>query len=413
MTVKRALGAILLIAATGVASAALPIAGKRGTVYEVQNSPNLLAQFAHAEQALAFLAERGWEVRDLRVRLTDNPYDATQRAADVVLPASLPLEDQFFLLVQGVVRKNLSASPLAGELADLVAASLAPPSSQLRRQWEASFQAALWAGDIERTALLELLWRTGKDEAVRAARSFEDVWRLVGVADDPDAVADALWDVALAALFAPQKLGWAVRPVTRFSPPALAGDAAYRLVVPQMRWTYVPPTGDGVAVLTSRLARASARLVVVYEDGRFDALRVCPGEEARVSFWGVEAVLLGVASLPGEAQASFAFRELRDYPVRLGAVDLVAEGESWQLSWEVERQEDVEAYVVEVLTVGEEGERVAERHLIPTAGTGPALLAWTSEARSESCQLRVYALTQGGVLARLFTSPLLEPLRQQ
>lgn len=410
---KRALVPILLVATAAVGSAAWTLAGKRGAIYEIQPSAAFLAQLAHAEQTLAFLAERGWEVRDLRVRLAGDPYDATQVAADVVVPASLPWEDQFFLLVQAVVRKNLSSSSLAGDLASLVAASLAPPSSRLRQQWEASFQAALLAGDIERTALLELLWRTGKEDAVRAAQSPEDAWRLVGAYEDREAVADALWEVTLAALFAPGKLGWTVGPVTMASAPVLAGDAAYRFVVPQLRWVRVPPEGDGVAVLPSRLVRASARLVVLYDDGRFDSLKLEPAEETRTSFWGAKAVLVGVVSFPGEALASFAFRDLRDYPVRPGAIDLVAEGQTWQLSWEVESQEDVDAYVVEVRTVGDDGEKVAEQHLIPTAGSGPVLLAWASEARSESCQLRVYALTRSGILARLYTSPLLEPLRNE
>ncbi|KDA53963.1 hypothetical protein EG19_01835 [Thermoanaerobaculum aquaticum] len=405
---KRALAIAFLIATVAVANAALPVAGRSGAVFEIQAGPQLLVQFSHAEQALELLAERGWNVRDLRVRLAQDPYDATLAPVDVLLPSSLPLEDQFFVLVQGVVRKNLGESQLAAELSDLVAAHMAPPSSRLRQRWEAGFQAALWAGDIERTALLELLWRNFKEDGVRAAKSLDDVWRMVESKSNLEGVASALWDVTLAALLAPQKLGWSVGPWAGASAPALAGDAAFRFVVPQVKFVALLPEGDGVAVLPGRLVRSAARLVLFYEDGRFDTLELEPGQEGKASFWGVKAVLLGVLSLPGEAQASFAVRELRDYPVRLGAVDLVAEGDSWQLSWEVESQEEVDAYVVEVWAVAEDGGKIVDRQLIPTAGVGPALLAWSAEARPQPSQLRVYALTQQGVLARLFTTPVLD-----
>lgn len=406
---KRALIALLLAGTASVSTATLPVAGRLGTIYQLEAGPELLVQFSHAEQTLEFLAQRGWNVRDVRVRLAKNPYDATLPPADVVLPSSLPLEDQFFLLVQGVVRRNLADSPLSAELADLVAAHMAPPASRLRQQWEAAFQAALWAGEIERTALLELLWRTSWEQGVRAAKSLEAAWRLVAGDGDHAAVTSALWDVTVAALFAPEKLGWKVPPVAEAAASPLVGDTVFRFVVPQVRWVQLHQEGDGVAVFPGRLAGGASRLVVFYEDGRFDTLDLEPGQETKTSFWGVKTVLLGVLSLPGEAQASFALRQLRDYPVRLGAVDLVADGDSWQLSWEVESQEEVDAFVVEVWAVGEQGGKVLDRQLIPTAGSGPALLAWSSEAWPQASQLRVYALTQQGVLARLFTSPVLGP----
>ncbi|MFN3413967.1 MAG: hypothetical protein ACK42L_07910, partial [Thermoanaerobaculum sp.] len=191
---KRAL-VIALLAGTGaVAHASLPVVGGSGAIFELQAGPQLLVQFSHAEQALELLAERGWNVRDLRVRLAQDPYDATLAPVDVVLPSSLPLEDQFFLLVQGVVRKNLGESQLAAELADVVAAHMAPPASRLRQRWEAGFQASLWAGQVERTALLELLWRNFKEDGVRAAKSLDDVWRMVESTSNREGVASALWD---------------------------------------------------------------------------------------------------------------------------------------------------------------------------------------------------------------------------
>ncbi len=410
---KRALAAFLLAGTASISSATLPLAGRSGAIFELEAGPQLLLQFSHADQTLGLLAERGWDVRGLRVRLAKDPYDATLPPVDVVLPSALPLEDQFFVLVQGVVRKNLTNSQLGTELADLVAAHMSPPSSRLRQRWEAALQAALGAGEIERTALLELLWRTSKEQGVRAAKSLEDVWRIVGRDGDQRAVAAALWDVTLAALLAPDKLGWMVRPWDAAAPAPLAGDAVFRFVVPQVRWVRLLQEGDGVAVVPGRLSACTSRLVVFYEDGRWDTLELEPGQETKVSFWGVKALLLGVLSLPGEAQASFALRQLRDYPVRLGAVDLVAEGDSWQLSWEVESQEEVEAFVVEVWAVGEEGGKVMDRQFIPTSGSGPALLAWSSEAWPQPSQLRVYALTQRGVLARLFTTPVLDPLGEK
>lgn len=406
---KKACIALAFVGIASVSGAAPPVAGKLGTLFQLEGGPQLLVQLAHADQTLEFLVQRGWDVRDLRVRLASNPYDATQPPADVVLPSALPLEDQFFLLVQGVVRKNLAESQLSAELAGLVAAHMAPPASRLRQQWEAAFQAALWAGEIERTALLELLWRTSQEQGVRAAKSLEDVWRMVAGDGDRVAMASALWEVALAALFAPEKLGWRVGPLAPAAAPTLAGDTVFRFVVPQVKWLQLPQEGDGVAVFPGRLAGSASRLVVFYEDGRFDTLELEPGRETKVSFWGVKAVLLGVLSLPGEAQVSFSLRQLRDYPVRLGAFDLVSDGDSWQLSWEVESQEEVDAFVVEVWAAGEEGGKVLDRQLIPTAGFGPALLAWTSEAWPQASQVRVYALTQQGVLARLFTSPVLGP----
>lgn len=409
---KRALVALLLLGTASISSATLPVIGRGGAIFQLEAGPELLVQFSHADQTLQLLAERGWDIRDFQVRLGSNPYDATLPPVDVVLPSALSLEDQFFLLVQGVVRKNLKDSQLSAELADLVAAHMAPPSSRFRQRWEAAFQEALWAGEIERTALLELLWRTSKEQGVRAAKRLEDVWRMVGREGEPRTVASALWDVTLAALFAPEKLGWKVGPLAAAAPP-LAGDAVFRFVLPQVRWVQLPLEGDGVAVFPGRLLGAFSRLVVFYEDGRLDTLELEPGQESKAPYWGVRAVLLGVLSFPGEAQASFALRQLRDYPVRLGAVDLVAEGDSWQLAWEVESQEGVDAFVVEVWAVGEEGGRLMDRQLIPTSGSGPALLAWSSDARPQASQLRVYALTQQGVLARLFTSPVLDPLGEK
>ncbi|MGC8915555.1 MAG: hypothetical protein ACP5NF_01080 [Thermoanaerobaculum sp.] len=403
---------VILVTATG-AGAAIPLQGKKGAIYHLAPGPQAAAQFAQAEQTLSLLAERGWEVRGVRVRLGGDPFDATQPAADVVLPASLSLEDQVFVLVQGVVRRNLQGAPLAGELADLVAAHTAPAGSRLRREWEKGFQAALLAGEIERTALLEFLWRAAREQGVRAAGSIPEVWRFLGVDESPEALVGAVWDVALAALFAPDRLGWTVGPVPPADALEASGGAVFRFVTPQVRWLRVVGEGDGVAVLPMRLAGTAARLVVVYDDGRLDSLPLAAGDEVKASFWGVKAVFLGVLSLPGEAQASFAFRELRDYPVRMGAFDVRAEDGTWQVSWDVEEQEDVEAFVVEVWAVRGNGGRVVARDLVPAAGSGPMAFAWASEERPEPCQLRVYALTRTGVVARLLTSPVLGSLGDQ
>jgi len=377
-------------------------ASKLEVVLEAEPSPNLPAQVAGVEQTLAVLAQRGWPVQGMRIRLAREPFDATRFAADVVLPTSLAPEDNAFLLARGVVARLAGGHPWGEVLADCVAAHLAPPSSRLRREWEAAWQRKLLAGELERTALLELLWRQKGDAGVRQVAEGQNPWQLLGA--DAAGLEEALWEVALAGLLAPSKLGFVVGPVLWDGLAAMGGDGTFRFVAPSVRFLALEGEAEALGLMPTRLRRAAARAVVLYDDGRFDTLSLAPGEEAVLPRMGVQRVVLAVLSLPGEALASFALREVRDYPVRLGEVEVVQQDDTLQLAWEVEQQQDVAAYVVEVWGVASKP-TLQERSVIPTSEAGPAKLFWAWEAAGEPVQVRVYALTRSGLLAKLFTTP--------
>ncbi|MCX7895071.1 MAG: hypothetical protein N2447_03810 [Thermoanaerobaculum sp.] len=410
---KRWFFPMLLLLTIGHADAGFSIAGSKGAIFVLEPSPQLGLQLAQAEQTLALLAGRGWDVRELRVRFTSNPYDATQGSADVVLPSHLGVEEHVFLLVRGVVRRQLKDRELGGAWADLLAAHLAPPGSRLRRQWEESFQASLWAGDWQRTALLELFWRHYRDQGVRTIGSVEAAWRLLVKEKGEEKVVHALWEVILAALLEPSRLGFTVNPWPMTGSGELLGDTVVSLAAPQLRWLQLPREADGIGLSTNRLSAAAVRLLVLYQDGRWDALTPAAGEERRVPLWGVRAAFVGVLALAGEATASFSLRELHGYPVRLGAVEVVEEGDHWQAFWQVEEQQDVQSFVVEVWSFAGTTPVLVGRDLIPAAGNSPALVGWVGAGDRGPRQLRVYALTTEGVLARLFVSPVLGHLGEQ
>lgn len=410
---KRLLWSAALLTAANVAMAAARTSPS-GAVLEVEPVPGVAAAVATAEQTLATLRQRGWPTNHLRVRLAANAWDATRANADVLLPTFLGAEDQVFVLVQGVVRKALGQTAAGEAAASLAAAHLAPPGSGLRRQWEAGWQRRLLAGEVEGTALMELVWRTRGDDGLRQLAEESDPWALAAKLLPREAFEASLWEVVLAGLLAPNKLGFTVPPVTWNSGEALSEDALFRFVRPQLRWLELVSDSDAVAVYASRLRQASARVLVLYQDGRFDVAALEAGQELAVPRWGVRQVLLGLLSLPGEGVASLAFRNLRDWPVRLGSVEVTQEDGVWQLAWSVEEQASVDAYLVELWGMEANGLVLRQRELLPTTEGGPAQLLWTCETLREPTQVRVYALTKPGLLALLFATPVLEgPLDQQ
>lgn len=410
---KQLLCSVALLTAAQVAMAT-PRTSPSGAVLEVEPVPGGAAAVATAEQTLATLRQRGWPVNHLRVRLTANPWDATLPNADVLLPTSLGAEDQVFVLVQGVVRKALGRTAASEAAASLVAAHLAPPASALRRQWEAGWQRRLVAGEVEGTALMELVWRTRGDDGLRELAEESDPWALAAKLWPPEALEASLWEVVLAGLLAPNKLGFTVPPATWSKGETLNDDALFRFVRPQLRWLELVSDSDAVAIYASRLRQASARVVVLYQDGRFDVATLEAGQELAVPRWGVRQVLLGLLSLPGEGVASLAWRNLRDWPVRLGSVEVAHEDGVWQLAWSVEEQASVDAYLVELWGTDAKGPVLRQRELLPTTEGGPAQLLWSCEPQREPTQVRVYALTKPGLLALLFATPVLEePLTQQ
>lgn len=404
---KKALSYLLALAwGVGPACGESLFPSKTGAVFQGETAASASSSLTMLEQTLSLLRGRGWPV-SLRVRLAANPYDATQPEADVTVPLSLPVEEQTFLLTQGVVRKALGPTPWTELLASLVAAHLSPPSSKLRLEWEKGWQSRLLQGDLENTAILELLWRRRADEGLRQLAKEGNPWRLLSTGTEERGFQEALWEIILAGLLKPEKLGFSVGPASWEKTELLKGDGVFRFVNPHIRWVRVAKEGDALGILASRLRAASARVVVVYEDGRFDQVALEPGQELPVPLWGVKELVLGILSFPPEATASFAFRPLRDYPVRLEAAQLSQEEGAWQLAWTVGEQQDVRAYVVEVWGVGAQGSFPKERHLIPTTQAGPAQLVWSWEGQGEPRQVKVFALTENGLLAQLFVTPVL------
>jgi len=399
---KRALLGFIVANIGSLALAAGTAAYRLELVLEAEPSPALASQVAAVEQTLTLLAERGWPVQGTRVRLAHEPFDATRFGAAILLPLSLSPEDNAYLLARAVVLKATAPHPWSEVVADCVAAHLAPPTSHLRREWEAAWQRRLLAGDVERTALLELLWRRKKDAGLRQLAEGRNPWQILG-AETPT-LEEELFQVALAGLLSPAKLGLGVPPASWDFLPTLGGDATFHFTSPALRWIALEGEAEGLAVLPTRLRQAAARALVLYDDGRFDTLALTPGIEVQLPRMGVRRLVLAVLSLPGDALASFALRELRDYPVRLGEVEVVQQDHTLQLAWEVEEQLDVAAYLVELWGVSATP-TFKERWLLPTSGAGPARLLWSWEAEEEPVQVRVYALTRGGVLAKLFTVP--------
>lgn len=383
--------------------------GKLGTIFEVAGDPRAFTQLRTAESTLLVLASRGWPVQELRVRLVKDPFDATLPGADVILPLSMSPEDNAFLLVHGVVKKALEPGELTEAVASLVAAHMAPPSSGLRRTWETRWQEQVLSGELQRTALLEVLWRRGGDQVMRTLTSWGEAWKAIADAGHDENWEEPLWDVIAAGLLAPAKLGFTVGPA---SWPAMdpIGDAAlFRLVTPQVRWFVPAGEGNGVGLMPNRLVRGSVRVFVVYDDGRFDVVPVTPLQEVQVPRLGVKRLMVAVMSQPGEAVVSLTLRALGDYPAVLGAAEFSQDGGRWQLTWDVEEQSDVAAYVVEVWRMTPQGEALQARELIPTLESGPARHFWTREALEGANQVRVFALTHSGLLARLFVTPIINP----
>lgn len=385
------------------------VRGKLGNIFQIALDPRASSQLKTAESTLWALASRGWPVQELRVRLAKDPFDATLPQADVILPLSMSAEDNAFLLVHGVVKKTLEPSELTESLASLVAAHMAPPSSGLRRAWETHWQAQVLSGELQRTALLEVLWRRGGDELIRSLTSWEKAWKALADTAQEEEWEESLWNVIAAGLLTPGKLGFTVGPVRWPAMNPVGNAAFFRLATPQLRWFVPSEEGSGVGLLTNRLVRGSARVFVVYDDGRFDVVPVTPLQEVQVPRWGVKKLMVAVMSQPGEAVVSLTFRALRDYPAILGGVEFSQDGGRWQLAWDVEEQSDIAAYVVEVWRMSREGETLQARELIPTLESGPARHFWTREALETSSQVRLFALTNAGLLAKLFFTPVINP----
>lgn len=383
--------------------------GKLGTIFEVARDPRAPSQLQTVEGTLWALASRGWPVHELRVRLAKDPFDATLPGADVILPLSMSPEDNAFLLVHGVVKKALGPGELTEAVASLVAAHMAPPSSGLRHAWEARWQELLLAGELQHTALLEVLWRRGGDQVIRSLTSWEEAWKAIANAELHQDWEESLWNVIAAGLLTPAKLGFTVGPV-RWPAMDPVGDAAFfRLKTPQLRWVVPSGEGNGVGLLPNRLVRGSVRVFVIYDDGRFDVVPATPIQEVQVSRMGVKKLMVAVMSQPGEALVSLTLRPLHDYPVLLGGVEFSQDEGRWQLAWDVEQQSDVAAYVVEIWRRSPQGEALQARELIPTLESGPARHFWTREGLETSSQVRLFALTNFGLLARLFVTPVVNP----
>ena len=182
----------------------------------MEATPQGQATFAACAQALDLLIERGWRPAGARVRIQDNPFDATSPSADVVLGAGAPSEDSAFDLAAALVARQFGRAldPGVGDvLAQTVAAHVSAPGCSRRLQWEKQWLARLDGGDLLSTALPELLWRTGGDDAIREAAhgSWPDSAYAALAARGVEYPLKALGEVAVAGVVNPGRLGFHAR----------------------------------------------------------------------------------------------------------------------------------------------------------------------------------------------------------
>ncbi len=201
-------GCALAVAVWTGAAVAVNSFSRNDIRFEVEATPQGRETYVACSQVLDLLLERGWRPAGARIRIQDNPFDATSPAADVVLDAGATTDDSAFDLAAALVQRQLGRTldpAVAGVLAQTVAAHVSAPGCSRRLGWEGQWVSRLGAGDLLSTALPELLWRTGGDDAIRdAARgSWPESAYAALAAHGVEHPLNALGEVAVAGLRQP------------------------------------------------------------------------------------------------------------------------------------------------------------------------------------------------------------------
>lgn len=409
-------GSFALLLSLPALAGGLPFAAEAGGVtFEVAGTPAAAATLAACQQVAEDLAHRGWQPRPLRVEIQAGRFDATS-AADLVLDSGAEPVDNAFELVRAMVAAALprTAPPaLVRLVAETVAAHSVPAGTPARTVWEAAWLRRLAEGDAATTALPELLWRSGADDAVRRVldggwpeAAFATLSRL-GVAD----ARSALGEVVIAGLLRPAALGFtAAAPV--LGRPAPGDDRRLDLSpgLLSLRIAPVDVSSHAVAARAARVAGGAVWALVRYtQDGGFDAVPLADGSEAVLPSGGV--VWAGVAALGFEA-GSRAIVDLlprEDFPILLERWDFQASEGAVVLTWETGRHEDLQGFVVETLVAGEgSGVTVRARSLVPVSDAESEGQSYTfvDEVARDVVGYRLVAVTGEGFLAEVGAFPL-------
>jgi hypothetical protein len=374
------------------------------------------ATVAACSRAQERLADHGWSVPALLVRIEANPFDATTVPGQLTLASSAPAADNAFDLTVALVKRSLAAAPKSvpvEALARRVAAGLSMPTEARRCANQREWLARLGRGEVLTTVVPELLWREGGDRAIRAAAAGE--WPTTALAvlrnlgcDDPIGAAGEL---ALAALLNPASLGFP--PPVPQGPPTLeaviqSSDVA--LGLPGARFLVLPAGSGAVGVEQIRSdGDVAAWLAVRYSlTSEYDVLRLGDGHEVAVPLQGVEWAAVVVIGFSRGARVSLNLRAIQDFPQQLGRWDFVATSRAANLTWESESHRGLTAYVVEALARSAEGAWSVRRRLImPVADDGdvPYGYAFVDPEGGDVTAYRLLALTDDGLLGEISTFP--------
>lgn len=416
---------VLIVAGLGVcgllltapASAAAPAVTTqvRGVAFDVEPSAPGRASFAACAEVVRLLSLRGWETTGVRVRIQADPFDATASSADLALDAGQPVETSAFMLAEALVERQLTrtADPaVARMLAQTVAAHLSPPGSAARVQWERSWLQRLASGQVLTTALPEVLWRNGADPAIRRAsrgswpESALEVLAALGI----DNALHAVGEAAVAGLLDPRVLGFQRPPLPEFAPAISQAEPDVRLSQAGMRIVKLPPDASAVGLVPVESERVEAWVAVRYAlTGAFDVVPLNGRAEVSVPMRGVAWAAVLVVGLEPDARLSLAVRALPDYPVQISRWDFVAGEADVTLTWETQRHEGLQAFVVEALATTPTGAwNVLRRTVVPVASEGENPFGYTfvDEGTENTAAYRLLALTADGFLAEVGTFPL-------
>jgi len=416
---------VLIVAGLGVCGAMLAAAASaaprastaqvRDVAFDVEPSAPGRASFAACAEVVKLLSQRGWDTAALSVRIQANPFDATSSSADLALDAGQPVETNAFMLAEALVERQLArtAEPaVARMLAETVAAHLSPPGSAARVQWERSWIQRLASGQLLTTALPEVLWRDGADAAIRRAsrgpwpESALQALAALGI----DNALHAVGEVAVAGILDPAVLGFQRPPLPEFAPAISQADTDVRLSTAGMRIVKLPPDATAVGIVPVQSEGVEAWVAVRYAlTGAFDVVPLNGRTEVSVPMRGVVWAGVLVAALQPDASLSFAVRALPDYPVQIKRWDFVAGETDATLTWETQRHEGLQAFVVEALAATPTGAwNVLRRTVVPVAreGENPFGYTFVDEETKNTAAYRLLALTADGFLAEVGTFPL-------
>jgi hypothetical protein len=398
------------------ASAGSPVNSfsRNDVLFEVEATPQGQATLAACSQVLDLLLQRGWRPGGTRVRIQDNPFDATSPSADVVLGTGAPSEDSAFDLAAALVVRQFGRAldpAVEDALAQTVAAHLSAPGCSRRLQWERQWLARLDGGDLLSTALPELLWRTGGDEAIREAAhgNWPGSAYAALAARGVEHPLKALGEVAVAGVVNPEALGFHAGAGAADLPAAQAA-LDVRFSGTGLRLVALPADANAVALQALQSEGAAAWVAVKYAlTGSFDAVALNPKAEVVVPLRGTTwAAVLVVGIGPG-AHLAINSRPLDEYPVRLKRWDFLAGEGAASLAWETQRHEGLRGFVVEALQTNAGGTwSVRRRTMVPVAEDGENSFgyAFVDDDTNGVGAYRLLALTSDGFLAEVGLFPL-------